>query len=124
MNQAMESAKHGTLMHAAIAATALVLAGVSPAAFAAYGDRSGKVVVETVCATCHATGANGAPRIGDRAAWSARAARGLTGLTQSALNGIRKMPAHGGNHRWLYVDDLDVAHASMMLPRSTGPKTR
>ena len=116
MNQAMESAKHGALMHAAIA-TALVLAGVSPAAFAAYGDRSGKVVVETVCATCHATGANGAPRIGDRAAWSARAARGLTGLTQSALNGIRKMPAHGGSPG---LTDVEIERAITYMVNASG----
>ena len=37
--------------------------------------RSGQQVVEAVCAACHATGANGAPRIGDESAWQARAAQ-------------------------------------------------
>jgi cytochrome c5 len=59
--------------------------------------RSGQQVVEAVCASCHATGANGAPRIGDENAWKARAAQGLTSLTGHAIQGIRKMPAHGGN---------------------------
>ena len=59
--------------------------------------RSGQEVVEAVCAACHATGANGAPKIGDESAWKARAEQGLTSLTQHAIQGIRKMPAHGGN---------------------------
>ncbi|MGE5826705.1 MAG: c-type cytochrome, partial [Bacteroidota bacterium] len=59
--------------------------------------RSGKEVVDAVCAACHASGANGAPKIGDEKAWSNRAAQGLTSLTRHAIQGIRKMPAHGGN---------------------------
>ena len=59
--------------------------------------RSGQEVVEAVCAACHATGANGAPKIGDESAWKGRAEQGLTSLTQHAIRGIRKMPAHGGN---------------------------
>ena len=75
------------------------------AASAQNGERSGKEVVEAVCAACHATGANGAPKIGDKNAWSKRAARGLSSLTQTALKGIRKMPAHGGNAA---VTDLET----------------
>ncbi|MGE5825070.1 MAG: c-type cytochrome, partial [Bacteroidota bacterium] len=59
--------------------------------------RSGKEVVDEVCAACHASGANGAPKIGDEKAWKDRAAQGLTSLTRHAIQGIRKMPAHGGN---------------------------
>ncbi len=69
----------------------------SPQAAAAQAERSGKEVVETGCITCHGTGVHGAPKIGDEKAWSKLAARGLSSLTQSALKGIRKMPAHGAN---------------------------
>src|SRR5471032_128283 len=61
------------------------------------GERGGKEVVEAVCSACHRTGVNGAPKIGDKKAWAKLESRGLTGLTETALKGIRKMPAHGGN---------------------------
>jgi cytochrome c5 len=101
----------------AAVASALVLASLSSPASAAYGDRSGRDVVETVCAACHVTGKEGAPRIGDRAAWSARAARGLTGLTQSALTGIRKMPAHGGNPS---LTDIEIERAITYMVNASG----
>ena len=88
------------------------------AAEAQRGERSGKEVVEATCVTCHGTGARGAPKIGDRKAWSKRAARGLSSLTQHALEGIRGMPAHGGN---LELTDLEIARAvAYMVNRSGG----
>lgn len=81
----------------------LAVAGllIFPALFssqaAAQLERSGKEVADMGCLTCHGTGMHGAPRIGDQKAWSRLAARGLTSLTQSALKGIREMPAHGAN---------------------------
>jgi cytochrome c5 len=82
------------------------------------GERSGKDVVDAVCAACHGTGANGAPKIGDKHAWSKLAARGLSSLTQSALKGVRKMPAHGGSPT---VSDLEIGRAiSYMVNQSGG----
>ena len=60
-------------------------------------ERTGKQVVESTCVACHGLGTNGAPRIGDAAAWGKRASGGLTALGEAALKGIRQMPAHGGN---------------------------
>jgi cytochrome c5 len=80
--------------------------------------RSGKDVVEKVCVACHGTGANGAPKIGDKKAWSARASKGLTGLTKNALQGIRQMPAHGGQPG---LTDLEIERAiTYMVNRSGG----
>ena len=80
--------------------------------------RSGKDVVDAVCAACHASGANGAPKIGDEKAWSNRAAQGLTSLTRHAIQGIRKMPAHGGNPG---VSDFEIELAiTYMVNRSGG----
>jgi len=88
------------------------------AAEAQSGARSGKQVVEAGCVSCHGTGANGAPKIGDHEAWEARATQGLTSLTQHALTGIRKMPAHGGN---LALTDFEIARAvTYMVNRSGG----
>ena len=82
------------------------------------GERGGNEVVVAVCSACHAAGANGAPKIGDRNAWSKLASRGLSSLTRSALTGIRKMPAHGGNPA---VSDLEIGRAiSYMVNQSGG----
>ena len=78
-------------------AGAIALLIMQPPAIAAGEARSGKEVAATVCGACHGTGAKGAPKIGDKNAWSKLASQGLTSLTQSALDGIRQMPSHGGN---------------------------
>ncbi|MGE5130057.1 MAG: c-type cytochrome [Sphingomonadaceae bacterium] len=79
--------------------------------------RSGEQVVESVCAACHATGANGAPRIGDENAWKARAAQGLTSLTRHAIEGIRRMPPHGGNPS---VSDFEIELAITYMVNHSG----
>lgn len=59
--------------------------------------RSGKEVYESACATCHATGVAGAPKIDDKAAWEPRVATGIDALMNIAINGKGAMPARGGN---------------------------
>ena len=66
-------------------------------ALAHGAERSGEDIVKEVCAACHKRGDNGAPAIGDRKAWEKRKTLGLSKLSQHALEGIRKMPAHGGS---------------------------
>ena len=80
-------------------------------------EHSGKEVVETVCFACHGSGANGAPKIGDKKAWDKRASQGLTGLTQNALQGIRQMPPHGGNP---YLTDLEIERAITYMVNQSG----
>ena len=80
-------------------------------------ERSGKDVVNAVCANCHGTGANGAPKIGDKKAWAARAERCLTGLSQNALKGIRKMPSHGGNPA---LSDTEIERAITYMVNESG----
>jgi cytochrome c5 len=67
-----------------------------PAPGVAATERTGEQVVAAVCGKCHESGANGAPRIGDRAAWTPRVAKGLPYVTQAALKGHGSMPARGG----------------------------
>jgi cytochrome c5 len=93
-----------------------------PAAFAApppAGPRDGKKVVEELCVFCHATGRDGAPRIGDARAWAPRAQKGLASLTTSALDGVRKMPPHGGK---LGVNDLELQRAIVYMVNQSGGK--
>src|ERR1700682_3708260 len=94
------------------------LAGLLPAAYAVTpGERTGKDVVETFCIECHGIGANGAPRVGDAKAWAPRAKRGLTGLTDSALAGVRKMPPHGGT---LQINNLEIKRAITYMVNQSG----
>ena len=80
-------------------------------------ERSGKEVVDAVCAACHGTGANGAPKIGNKKAWSKLASRGLNGLSASALKGIRNMPPHGGNPA---LTDIEVQRAITYMVNQSG----
>lgn len=67
----------------------------SAAQAAGAAARSGETIVTTVCAACHGSGAMGAPKIGDKAAWAPRIAQGEKVLIQAATNGIRAMPPKG-----------------------------
>jgi cytochrome c5 len=70
----------------------------APAAAAAPAKaKSGDKVYQSSCAMCHAGGLAGAPKLGDKAAWQPRVAQGVPTLYAHALNGIRAMPARGGN---------------------------
>jgi cytochrome c5 len=76
------------------AAAALMISGQ------AMANDLGKQTYDSACFACHATGAAGAPKFGDKAAWAPRIAKGLDVLKQHALNGFKGesgfMPAKGG----------------------------
>jgi cytochrome c5 len=57
----------------------------------------GKSVYEKACMACHETGAAGAPKLGDKAAWKEPVARGLNRLAEVAIRGKGAMPPRGGN---------------------------
>ena len=62
---------------------------------AAAGPKSGEEVYNGNCAACHATGAAGAPKVGDAAAWAPRIAQGMETLLSHATNGLNAMPPKG-----------------------------
>ncbi len=49
------------------------------------------------CVACHASGAAGAPIVGNAEAWASRLEKGTEALYASAINGIGAMPPKGGN---------------------------
>ena len=71
------------------------------AAPTAGGAVDGKATFQSTCFACHGTGAAGAPKAGDKAAWGPRIAKGKSTLYQHALHGFQGksgvMPAKGGN---------------------------
>lgn len=75
------------------------MAATPPAAGAAAtgAPKSGKDIWEGTCSACHQAGLLGAPKIGDKAAWAPRIAKGMDVLKDHALHGFNQMPAHGGN---------------------------
>lgn len=97
----------------------LVLPFVIAMPIAHGAERSGENIVNEVCATCHMTGGKGAPVIGDKDKWAKRSAQGLTVLSQHALEGIRNMPAHGGNAG---LSRFDLERAITYMVNQSGGK--
>ena len=80
---------------------------------------SGDAVYTANCAACHTSGAAGAPKLGDAAGWTARIAQGYETLVKHAIEGIRAMPARGGNPD---LDDVEVARAVVYMANQSGGK--
>jgi len=91
---------------------------VAAADAAPAAPMSGAEVVAAACNSCHVAGVLGAPKIGDKVAWSQRmaAAGGLDGLTASAIKGKGGMPPKGGS----MVSDGEIRAAiEEMLSKSS-----
>ncbi|MGL6040961.1 MAG: c-type cytochrome, partial [Deefgea sp.] len=56
----------------------------------------GKEIYASVCMACHDSGAAGAPKLGDKAAWAPRLKDGVDSSIARAIKGINAMPAKGG----------------------------
>ena len=79
--------------------------------------QAGNAVYAAVCAACHDSGAAGAPKLGENGTWGARLAQGYDTLVKHAIEGIRAMPAKGGNPD---LDDVEVARAVVFLANKSG----
>ena len=85
--------------------TASAAADTGMASSSAAADTASKTpeqLYQGACFACHGTGAAGAPKLGDAAAWSARIGKGMDVLVASAIKGIGAMPPKGGSQ---YSDD-------------------
>ena len=80
--------------------------------------KSGEEVYKAQCSACHATGAAGAPKFQDAAAWAPRIKTGLDALLNSALKGKGAMaPQGGGDH-----SDVEIARAAVYMANAAGAK--
>ena len=79
----------------------------------------GDKIVKSNCAMCHTTGLMGSPKIGDVEQWAPRIAQGKDLLIKNAINGIRMMPAKGGNAK---LTDEEVAAAVISMANASGGK--
>ncbi|MBU3725654.1 MAG: cytochrome c5 family protein [Burkholderiaceae bacterium] len=57
---------------------------------------NGEATYQAVCASCHASGANNAPRVGDQRKWAVLIREGQARITADGYVGVRAMPARGG----------------------------
>lgn len=80
--------------------------------------KTGEQAYQAQCAACHAAGALGAPKFGDKAAWAPRIGAGLAALTNSALKGKNNMPAQAGGA----LSDLEVSRAAAYMANAGGAK--
>src|SRR6202022_1127637 len=74
-------------------ALAIAPAGAGPAADV---PTTGEQAFTKVVSACPTTGVNGAPKIGDQAAWGPRIAQGKETLYKDAISGKGNMPPKGG----------------------------
>jgi cytochrome c5 len=78
--------------------------------------KTGEQVYAAQCAACHASGAAGAPKLGDNAAWAARIATGYEALLNSALKGKGAMAAQGGGEH----SDYEIGRAVVHMVNASG----
>lgn len=80
--------------------------------------QTGEAVFKAQCAACHATGAAGAPKLGDVGAWAARIKTGYEALLNSALKGKGAMAPQGGGD----FEDVEIGRAVVYLANAAGAK--
>ncbi|GKS87375.1 c-type cytochrome [Acidovorax sp. SUPP1855] len=80
--------------------------------------RPGEEVFKGQCAACHATGAAGAPKLGDAAAWGPRIKTGFEALVHSALAGKGAMAPQGGGD----FNDTEIARGVAYMANAAGAK--
>jgi len=81
--------------------------------------KSGEEVFKAQCSACHTSGAAGAPKFGDAAAWAARIGTGFEALVQSALKGKGAMAPQGGGD----FNDTEIARAWPTWPMLAVPSS-
>lgn len=97
-----------TAAPAAVPAKEPAKAAPKPEKVAAAGG-NGESVYKAGCVACHAAGVANAPKLGDKAAWAPRIAKGKPVLYDHAVKGFNNvMPAKGGNAS---LSDADVKAA-------------
>jgi cytochrome c5 len=80
--------------------------------------KTGQEVVNLACAACHVSGAAGAPKIGDAAAWAPRIKTGYEALLNSVIKGKGAMAAQGGGD----YSDIELGRAVVYLVNQAGGK--
>lgn len=80
-------------------------------------EKSGEEVFAAACASCHTSGALGAPKQDNKGDWAGRLGQGYDKLIEHAINGIRSMPPRGGNPD---LSDTEIARTVAYMANSAG----
>lgn len=80
--------------------------------------KTGDQVFQAQCAACHVSGAAGAPKFGDEAAWAPRIKTGYDALLNAALKGKNAMAAQGGGD----FNDVEIGRAVVYMANKGGAK--
>jgi len=80
--------------------------------------KTGEQVFQAQCSACHTSGAAGAPKVGDGAAWGPRIKTGYDALLNSALKGKNAMAAQGGGD----FNDVEIGRAVVYMANKGGAK--
>lgn len=80
--------------------------------------KTGEQVYQAQCSACHASGAAGAPKFGDEAAWGPRVKTGYDALLTSALKGKGNMGAQGGGD----FSEFEIGRAVVFMANKGGGK--
>jgi cytochrome c5 len=80
--------------------------------------KTGEQVFQAQCSACHTSGAAGAPKLADAAAWGPRIKTGYEALLNSALKGKGAMAAQGGGDH----SDFEIARAVVYMANQGGAK--
>lgn len=79
---------------------------------------NGETVFKGQCIACHGTGAAGAPKFGDTAAWAPRLGQGLQALATAAIRGKGAMPPQSGGD----FTDFEITRAVVYMANGSGGK--
>ena len=109
-----------TVASSAQVAAALMLQGMTAHYLACdtFPLKAGEEVFKAQCSACHLTGAAGAPKFQDAAAWAARNATGYDALLNSALKGKNAMGPQGGGD----FSDVEIGRAVVYMANAGGAK--
>ena len=80
--------------------------------------KTGEQVYQAACGACHGSGAAGAPKLADAAAWAPRIKTGYDTLLNSALKGKGAMGAQGGGD----YADVEIGRAVVYQANQAGAK--
>lgn len=101
----------------ALIAVAMAMAGTGLQASDRLED--GKRNYEAICASCHETGVEGAPKVGRAKDWTDRSRLWEAVLMEHAENGYIRMPARGNAD---YATEYDVKTAAEYMLHLTYPE--
>jgi cytochrome c5 len=80
--------------------------------------KTGEQVFQAQCTACHTSGAVGAPKLGDEAAWAPRIKTGYDALLNSALKGKGNMTPQGGGD----FSEFEIGRAVVFMANKSGAK--